>query len=122
MSVGTVWRVGGLAPISGVPDGRGRLVGSGTNAPLYTTSFSIARPKAQDDKDKHESRLAEALELDRVGRVLEFREQSSLLLEPITTGKNKGSEIETKTAWRGTEWIMGGPDQSTQLQAVLSHQ
>ncbi len=100
-----MWRVGGLAPISGVPNGRGGLIGSGTNAPLYTTSFS-AGPKT-DIEDRHEGRLAEALEIDRASRVLEFREPSALKSATIS----KGNELQ-KTLWSGTQWILGGPNKS----------
>jgi hypothetical protein len=88
------------------------LVGSGTNAPLYTTSFSAARPKAQEDLEIHESRLAEALDLDRNARVLEFRDPSLSPLKLPTTGKKNGTELDSKTVWEGTGWIMSGVDHS----------
>lgn len=107
-----MWAVGGVAPITqGIPDGRGGLLRSGTNAPLYTTTFS-ARPKAQEDKEKHEDRLAEALELYRVGRVLEFRESLSPTKRPPTNKKHKDIETESRTIWTGTEWTMEKPDHS----------
>lgn len=113
VSVGTVWTVGGLAPVNaGVPNGRGRLLGTGTNAPLYTTSFSTARPKAQEELEKHEGRLAEALQLDRVTRVLEFREPSISPQKPTILTKENDLK-ETRTVWKGTEWIMGGRDWKT---------
>ncbi|KAH7407215.1 WD40-repeat-containing domain protein [Cadophora sp. MPI-SDFR-AT-0126] len=112
VSVGTIWRVGGLAPVSGVPNGRGGLIGSGTNAPLYTTSFT-AKPRAQEDKERHENRLAEALELDRVGRVFEFRDSSTLPLKASVEEKGKSSARDLKTSWLGTEWILGGLDRKT---------
>jgi meiosis-specific APC/C activator protein AMA1 len=114
VSVGTVWAVGGLAPVgTGVPSGRGGLLVSGTNAPLYTTSFSVARPKAKEDLEKHEGRLAEALELDRVSRVLEFRDP---LTTPLgTLGITKSAKTaHSRTVWRGTEWVLGGPEYSKQ--------
>lgn len=114
MSVGTVWTVGGLAPFStGVPNGRGGLLSSGTNAPLYTTPFSNARPKAQEEMEKHEGRLAEALEIDRSTRVLEFRDPT---ISPSRVGeheRNNSFEQERKTLWNGTEWVITTPDQST---------
>ncbi|KAE9376087.1 WD40 repeat-like protein, partial [Stipitochalara longipes BDJ] len=107
VSVGTVWRIGGLAPPSlGVSNGRGGLLGSGTNAPLYTTSFSAARPKAQEETENHENRLAHALELDRVSRVLEFRDFSTLPQMHLTL-KERQTDMESKTSWTGTEWTMG---------------
>lgn len=85
---------------------------SGTNAPLYTTSFSAARPKAKEELEKHEDRLAEALELDRVTRVLEFRDPSTTLLKQVPSTSLKGAEPEAKTAWKGTEWVLGGTEHS----------
>ncbi|CZT10126.1 related to meiosis-specific APC/C activator protein AMA1 [Rhynchosporium graminicola] len=109
VSVGTIWRVGGLAPVSGVPDGRGGLIGSGTNAPLYTTSFT-ARPRAQEDKERHENRLAEALDLDRVGRVFEFRDPTTSPLKLSAEDNGAYCGKESRTSWLGTEWVLGGPD------------
>jgi meiosis-specific APC/C activator protein AMA1 len=112
VSVGTIWRVGGLAPPSlGVSNGRGGLMGSGTNAPLYTTSFSAARPRAQEESENHENRLAHALELDRVSRVLEFRDFSTSLKKHLTL-KERQIELDSKTTWTGTEWVMGATDHS----------
>ncbi|XDG02709.1 hypothetical protein ABKA04_002324 [Annulohypoxylon sp. FPYF3050] len=71
VSNGAVWSVGGLAP-GGIDDGHGRRVSSGTNARLYATSFSNARPKSEEDQEKHEGRLALALKIDRVQRILDF--------------------------------------------------
>ncbi|KAK0100681.1 hypothetical protein ONS95_007132 [Cadophora gregata] len=112
VSVGTIWRVGGLAPVSGVSNGRGGLIGSGTNAPLYTTSFT-AKPRAQEDKERHENRLAEALELDRVGRVFEFRDPSTSPLKAFMDEKGSPAARDHKTSWLGTEWVLGGQDRKT---------
>ncbi|KAK6955266.1 hypothetical protein Daesc_002897 [Daldinia eschscholtzii] len=71
VSNGAVWSVGGLAP-GGVNDGRGRRVSSGTNARLYTTAFSNTRPKSEDEQEKHEGRIALALKIDRIQRILDF--------------------------------------------------
>ncbi len=81
-------------------------MGSGSNAPLYTTSFST-RPKAQEDSEAHENRLAEALGLDRVARVLDFRDPLVVAEIPDSSGKKKRDQQQMKTVWMGTEWIMG---------------
>ena len=91
------------------------MVGSGTNAPLYTASFSVARPKAQEDLENHEGRLAEALELDRNARVLEFRDPCFSPPKPPTIGRTKGSELDSRTVWDGAGWVMGGADLSKSL-------
>jgi meiosis-specific APC/C activator protein AMA1 len=120
VSLGSAWTVGGLAPLSiGVSNGRGGLIGSGTNAPLYTTSFSSAAPKVEEDRDKHEGRLAKALELDRIRRVFDFAD-ISISPERVFTGKRKHAESESMTVWSGTEWVMeGGQDSEWSLPCKL---
>ncbi|KAI2462871.1 WD40 repeat-like protein [Annulohypoxylon bovei var. microspora] len=100
VSGGAVWSVGGLAP-GGVEDGRGRRVSSGTNARLYATSFSNARPKSEEDQEKHEGRLALALKIDRVQRMLDFDGYSTF---PGCRHKSRPSLRETRTIWTGSEW------------------
>ncbi|KAG4029323.1 hypothetical protein MFRU_016g00780 [Monilinia fructicola] len=116
VSVGTVWAVGGVAPVSaGISDGRGGLLGSGTNAPLYTTSFSASRPKAQEDFEKHEDRLAQALDIDRIQRVFEFRDPLSTPPRTPLKSRSKRHKFDSRTVWNGTEWVLGGPEQKQQI-------
>jgi meiosis-specific APC/C activator protein AMA1 len=68
--------------------------------------------------EKHESRLATALDLDRVSRVLEFRDFSTSPPKPLTP-KEKQTELESKTVWTGTEWVMGNVDHSMPVSTVL---
>ena len=110
--------MGGLAPVlPGGSNGRGGLLGHGTNAPLYTTSFTAARPKAREDTERHQGRLAEALELDRAQRVLEFRENAPS--QKHLTAKHMDIDPGAKTAWKCGEWIMGGPAISIALSPCL---
>ncbi|KAI1003925.1 hypothetical protein K3495_g4286 [Podosphaera aphanis] len=74
VSMGTIWRVGGLAPRDSSDNGR-RQVNRDAIAPLYTSSFT-AQPKDQDDAEKLANRLAEALKIDRTSRILDFRQPS----------------------------------------------
>ncbi|KAI1419430.1 WD40-repeat-containing domain protein [Xylaria sp. FL1777] len=102
VSHGAVWSVGGTAPNGvAVDGGRGRLVSSGTNARLYTTSFSNLRPKSEEDQEKHEGRLALALNIDRVQRVLDFDGFSTF---PRCKKRIRPSLQPAKTIWTGTEW------------------
>ncbi|KAI1496520.1 WD40-repeat-containing domain protein [Biscogniauxia marginata] len=106
VSNGAVWSVGGLAPGDGVSGsavdgGGGRLVSSGTNARLYTTSFSNSRPKSEEEQEKHEGRLALALKIDRVQRVLDFDGFSTF---PRCRSKGRPLLKTSKTTWTGTEW------------------
>ncbi|TAQ88216.1 hypothetical protein B7494_g3459 [Chlorociboria aeruginascens] len=111
ISAGTIWTVGGLAPGGGaISDGRGGLIGSGTNAPLFTTSFSAARPRALGESERHESRLAEALDIDRVQRVLEFREPTVSRSNPSVVGKRRRHDAEAKTTWNGSGWVLEGKE------------
>ncbi len=103
-----------MAPANGVEDGHGRMLASGTNAPLYTTSFS-SRPKSQEqERERHENRLAEALEIDRISRVLEFRDQSASPLKSVAGTKQFKSQ-SSKTTWDGTEWAAEDPDRSKMI-------
>ncbi|KAI1174259.1 WD40 repeat-like protein [Nemania sp. FL0916] len=102
VSHGAVWSVGGTAPGGvAVDGGRGRLVSSGTNARLYTTSFSHLKPKSEEDQEKHEGRLALALKMDRVRRVLDFDGFSTF---PRYKKRTRPSLKSVKTTWTGTEW------------------
>lgn len=61
----SVWSVGGMVSNQGaVDDGRGNLFTSGTNAPMFNTLFPPSKPKAREDVEKHEARLASAFEID----------------------------------------------------------
>jgi hypothetical protein len=102
VSHGAVWSVGGTAPSGvAVDGGRGRLVSPGTNARLYTTSFSNLKPKSEEDQEKHEDRLALALKIDRVRRILDFDGFSTF---PRYRKKTRPSLPSAKTTWTGTEW------------------
>ncbi|KAH9886408.1 WD40 repeat-like protein [Xylariomycetidae sp. FL2044] len=99
VSNGAVWSVGGTVPSGHAVDGgRGQLVNSGTNARLYNTSFCTTRPKSEEDQEKHEGRLALALKIDRVQRVLDFDGYSTF------PRCRRNSLRSAKTIWTGTEW------------------
>lgn len=97
----------------GISNGRGGLLGTGTNAPLYTTTFSDGILKAQEDREKHEGRLATALGLDRAQRVFDFI-SPSLSPQNVSSSKLKQTQIEKKTMWTGTEWVKNGSRPSKQ--------
>lgn len=96
-----------------VSDGRGGLLTSGTNAPLYTSRFTTSRPKMKEDLDNHSSRIAEALEMDRSTRVFEFRDYSSPQHQTILSVKGrKDISPEHKTVWTGSGWEFQSPGHS----------
>lgn len=74
VSTGAVWNVGGRlavqgGQIHGVSDGFGGLTASNTNAPLHSAHF-LDRETSDDQIRSNENRLALALDIDRVNRIL----------------------------------------------------
>src|SRR5437868_11764714 len=62
VSRGTVWSVGGVVPgLAAVDNGRGQFVQSGTNARLFRTPCPTTKPRAVEEREKHEARIALAL-------------------------------------------------------------
>ena len=115
LNPGPAWTVDGLVPQSiGVSNGRGGLIGSGTNAPLYSSLFSSATLNPAEDIEKHEGRLAKALDFDRTQRVFNFVD---LTISPPKAihAKRKYAEVEdSKTVWNGSEWVIKGAPPSEQ--------
>jgi len=97
----TVWTVGlgGTA----VDNGRGQLLRSGTNAPLYRATFPTIKPRTDEELSKHEARLAAALDLDRAQRILNVN--VTHLPGQHSAGRNRSP----LTQWNGTEWVNDGP-------------
>jgi hypothetical protein len=74
VSAGAVWGVGGTSAILGDPsvavsNGAQSLSGKGSTGPTYVAKFLPTSTKA-DDQNKHESRLALALDIDPTTRLL----------------------------------------------------
>ncbi|CAM1509257.1 Fc.00g029960.m01.CDS01 [Cosmosporella sp. VM-42] len=103
VSHGAIWSVGGLAPgTTAVDDGQGHLLQSGTNARIFTTTFCTVKPSTRDDLEKHEGRVASALDIDPSRRILEFD-----LKQSQSTPIRRGGKMrdENKTAWDGYQWV-----------------
>jgi hypothetical protein len=58
-----------LGQLQGIPSGSGRLLASGTTAPLHTASF-LDEATHDDKVVAHERRLALALDIDQASRIL----------------------------------------------------
>ncbi|KAK0639209.1 WD40-repeat-containing domain protein [Cercophora newfieldiana] len=105
VSNGNVWAVGGIVSSgTAVDNGRGEFVRSGTNARLFRSSFPTAKPKAEEELEKLEARLAEALGLDRTQRILETNVSRY-------HGENSQAKFQsriTRTKWNGTAWANEG--------------
>lgn len=102
VSAGAVWNVGGPSAVSdtviGVSTGRGGMLGSGTNAPLYRSSF-LNRADPEAELEAHERRIALALDVDQADRILQHSP------EPSHNEYNGGRTSNVKHAWRDGAWI-----------------
>ncbi|KAL7929117.1 WD40 repeat-like protein [Trichoderma chlorosporum] len=79
-SHGNVWRVGGLAPATPDTDqSRRRPLQNGTPARLFTMSVATTKPSRRDDSRYYHGRIASALKIDRIRRVLEFTRGGSMI-------------------------------------------
>lgn len=116
ISTGAVWNVGGAAaiapsgPINGVPDGRGGVLGSGTNAPMYTSRF-FERNTPDQDRGRLKGRLAVALDIDQASRVLNHsqspdRSRGTKVSPGNSSSKSK--QREPRTVWRDGQWVREG--------------
>lgn len=103
VSQGAVWGVGSIAPIgTTTEDGHGHLLRSGTNARVFSTSFSACKPNIEEDLEKYQGQVACALDLDRVGRVLDF--DGSKTFPRCSARKLLCSH--DRTEWTGNEWSL----------------
>ncbi|KAF1963122.1 WD40 repeat-like protein [Byssothecium circinans] len=106
ISAGAVWHVGGSSAFNdtvlGVPNGSGGMLGSGTNAPLYTSMF-LSRSDPEAELEAYERRLALALGIDQTDRILEhsFPANSS---SPANSQSTPSPESHTRHVWRDNAW------------------
>jgi len=106
ISSGAVWNVGGPSAASntvvGVSTGRGRMLGSGTNAPLYKSTF-LNRADPEAELEAYETRLALALDVDQTDRIF----QHSSPPAPQSTPRC-GQVSQATHAWRDGAWVNNG--------------
>jgi hypothetical protein len=106
ISAGAVWNVGGPSAVSdtvvAVSTGRGRMLGSGTNAPLYKSAF-LNRADPDAELEAYERRLAVALDIDQTDRILQH---SSPLVS--SSSPHSGPASQAKHVWRDGAWIKDG--------------
>jgi meiosis-specific APC/C activator protein AMA1 len=85
-----------------VPNGRGRVISSGSNAQLFGTSF-LESETSEEESGKHEGRLAVAFGFDPANRILDFGVQ-----KPLIKSKLKSHQVELssllQTIWRQSQW------------------
>lgn len=108
----SVWNVGNATtpnprPIAGIPDGRGGRIGSGTNAPMYTSKFLVNETPDQD-MDRFERRLALACDIDQAGRVFSVSKVPERPRSYSTSSgdrNQKASCADNRTVWRDNQWV-----------------
>ena len=106
ISSGAVWNVGGPSAVSdtvvGVSTGRGRMLGSGTNAPLYKSAF-LNRADPEAELEAYETRLALALDVDQTDRIFQHSSPPTLQSTP-----HYGHASQATHAWRDGAWVNNG--------------
>ncbi|PKS13085.1 hypothetical protein jhhlp_000426 [Lomentospora prolificans] len=104
-SHGTIWTVGGnVGGITAVEDGHSRFIHSGTNAPLFPTSYASRRSKSEEDEERHQNLLSRALDVDRIRRVLEMDWTGPPNEMDIRMSGLKGFSENNETRWTGIQW------------------
>jgi hypothetical protein len=89
-------------PSTAVDDGHGRLIQSGTNARVYSGKFPDPGPMY--DFERHESRLATALDIDQASKILEVSCKGSPSAQADESRTHSRGRAQ-KTTWSGTEWV-----------------
>jgi hypothetical protein len=125
VSAGAVWNVGGSSPandtVGGVPNGRGGMLGSGTNAPLYTSMF-LSRSDPDAELETYERRLALAFDVDQFNKVLDSSSSPSGSNTPSPAQSRPGSsasKIKPKHVWRDSEWVKEGSTRLFMINLLL---
>lgn len=103
-SQGAVWNVGGLAPLNGSAHGeQNRHFQRGTNARVFTASFSRRRVGSHHDIERYRGRIATALDIDCARKVLDFNQPTTIPQQPSGSRSPKGRG-NAKAAWAGYRW------------------
>ena len=122
-SPGNVWNIGGSsqaelqAPIRGVSNGRGGFISSGSNAPMYESNFLDDLSTGQD-VDQMERRLAAALEIDQVSKILNNSRppDNPRITSTGSIGvKRKRLYLESRTTWKDCGWT---PDNTAEGEPI----
>lgn len=85
-----------------VNDGLGNLLRRGTNARLVASSSLVARPSAREDLESYQGRVAYALGIDRLRRILDF--SLCLPASSMSSRFGRGPPRLTKPTCGSNEW------------------
>lgn len=107
ISLGAVWNVGGTSVALNksslaIPDGAGGLLSSGTTAPMHTAKF-FPQCALVDESEKHESRIALALDIDPASKLLNT---CNLSPSPKSTPSPSSPDYErfSPFVWKDNAW------------------
>jgi hypothetical protein len=107
ISAGAVWNVGGPSAVSdtvsATSTGNRSMLGSSTIAPLYTSVF-LDRADPEAELEAYERRLALALEVDQLDRVL----QHSASPTPQSGARHANMRSNVPHIWRDSAWNQDG--------------
>lgn len=107
ISAGAVWNVGGPSAVRdtvvGVSTGRGGIMGTGTNAPLYTSTF-LKRADPEAELEAYEHRLALAFDVEQTDRIL----QHSPPHVASSYAQRADPDLHTTHTWRDCAWVKDG--------------
>ncbi|PGH27278.1 hypothetical protein AJ80_00988 [Polytolypa hystricis UAMH7299] len=127
ISAGAVWNVGGPStaaggptrgPLAGIPDGHGGLLASGTSAPMYHAKFFAGENTAKN-LQRHESRLALALDIDQAARVLNIGYPRSNL--DLTSAEFTDAGLSPIT-WKDCSWTRNTDDSCSKKTRILTQE
>ena len=117
ISAGAVWNVGGSSAVSdtvsAISAGNGSMLGSSTIAPLYTSVF-LDRADPEAELEAYERRLALALEVDQIDRVLPHSASPS----PRAGTRQINMRSNAPHIWRDSAWNQDG----LKLRSFLYHE
>ncbi|RAL09731.1 WD40 repeat-like protein [Aspergillus homomorphus CBS 101889] len=113
ISNGAVWNVGGSSAALGrasmtVPRGSGTHFASGTTAPMFTAKF-LPQTAANEEREKHKSRVALALDFDPATRLVRSSRPWSLSRE-LPCPKSSDCERFSPFVWKDNAWKRNGRD------------
>lgn len=105
VSSGAVWGIGGASAVLGEPymassNPSRNLVGRGTTAPAFVAKF-LPRDTEADNQNKHESRLALALDIDRTTRLLST---CATYAEAVPNPTSSHYERLSPFVWKDSAW------------------
>jgi hypothetical protein len=122
-SAGAVWNVGGTVfvagsgPVTGVSDGRGGLLGSGTNARMFSSRF-FEQETSDQILERFEGRIAAALEIDQNSRLLSISRAPEIhRVGGGSVARNKRKQ-PAQTTWRDGQWLGEGESPGQPLSPV----